>query len=168
MAADQDIQSPPYPNEGVNPDGLFNMLKALKTWVLTYRDGLNAEIGQDLVPTVRELPDKKAYTTQPIPTQWGHFLFIRALREAWDHLVRTYEDDWDDKACVRQRIMLVQSAAVLLNSAFTPFEHREARKQKDMEELQQMFQRIHQAVVKQMEHKRYDPEEGEAEGPSGG
>jgi len=154
----EDIESPPYPNEGVNPDGLFNTMGALRVWVLKYRDTHNALIGQDLIPSVKDLPNKKAYTTQPVITQYTHLLLIRRMREGWDHLVRNYEDDWDDKMCVRQRVVMLQSAALLLNSAFTPYEHREARRQRELEDLQQQFTRVQQVLLKQMEPQRHDPD----------
>lgn len=160
----EDIESPPYPNEGVNPDGLYNVLKQLKKWVETYRTGHNAAVGQDIIPTIKKLPDKAAYTTQPVLTQYAHLLLVRRMRENWDHLVRTYEDDWDDKMCVRQRVVLLQSSALLLNSAFTPYEYREARRQKELDELQATFARVQEVLLKQMEPKKHDPDANTKEG----
>ena len=81
MPADEEIESPPYPTEGVNPDGLYNTLKHLKKWVETYRPSHNVAIGQDIIPAVKKLPDKQAYVTQPVLTQYTHFLLIRRMRE---------------------------------------------------------------------------------------
>ncbi len=152
----EDIESPPYPSEWANPDGLYNTMRQLRKWVGTYRPSHNAIIGQDLIPAVKELPDKKAYAAQPVPTMYMHLRFVRRFRESWDHLVRTYEDDWDDKLCVRQRIVLLQSAALLLNNAFTPYEYREAKRQSELENLQQQFSRLQDALTKEMEPKPHD------------
>jgi len=157
MPVDDDILSPPYPSDGISADGLYQILKELKKWVNKYRDAHNKEIGQELIPLVKDLPDKKAYIGQPIMTQWGHLLLLRRIRESWDDLIRNYESDWDDKLCIRHRVLMLQSAAILLNNAFMPYEHREARQQRELEEMQNMFTRIQQVLFKQLESVKNDP-----------
>lgn len=155
-----DIDSPPYPSEAVNPLLLYNHLRALRKWVEDARPEHNKAAGKAVIPAPKPLPDKAAYTGQPVPTMMGHFLFLRRLRESWDHLVRTHEyaDEWNTKACVKKRVMLLQAAAVLLNNAFTPHEHREAMKAREMERLQQTFERLNQAMLDFMEPKKNDPQ----------
>jgi hypothetical protein len=162
--APEDIESPPYPNEGVNPDGLYNMLGKLKEWVDLYKDDLNKEVGQDIIPVVKALPNKKAYLIQPVLGMFSHLILIRRIREQWDNVVRNYEDSWDHKMCVRQRVVIVQSAAMMLNSAFTPFEHREARRQSELEELQQQFARVQMLINTIMEPDKYDPVQAQKRG----
>lgn len=152
-----DIESPPYPSETVNADVLYETLRTLRSWVIQYRDEHNKAVGQDVIPTVKELPDRRAYTSQPIISQWSHLLVVRHVRESWDHLVRSYEDDWDDPDCARQRVMLLQATAILLNNAFIPQEYREARKMQELDELQQLFSRVNATVVQQLQKGNYDP-----------
>lgn len=134
------IESPPYPNEGTTANGLFNYLKLLSKWILFYRDDLNSYTGQEVIPNIIDLPDKNAYITQPIYTQYQHLMLMRNIREQWDSLIRLYEDDWTIKTCIQGRIMLVQAATVLFNSAFTPYEVMEARHQKHIENMHQSFE----------------------------
>ena len=155
--ASEDIESPPYPGEGSTADVMFNHLKALHVWLLHYRDNHNTLIGQELIPAVRAMPEKAAYVSQPIMSQFGHLIALRRIREQWDQLVRTYENDWDYPPCLRSRVMLFQMTAILLNSAFTPFEYREARQQRELEELQRTFERIHAALMEHLEVKRNVP-----------
>lgn len=159
MAA-EDIESPPYPGEGTNTDVLYNLLRALKKWVTTYRARHNKAICQDLIPTVRDFPDKKAYLAQPVLTQMHHLTFLRRVREEWDHLVRTYEHDWDNPTCVRARVMMLQAAAVLLNSAFVPFEVREMEAQREPQRLQRVFERLTDALKQHLEPESHDIQPG--------
>lgn len=165
MASDN-IESPPYPGHGSNPDVLYNHLKALRKWVEAYRGEHNKAVGKAVVPALREFPDKKAYVSQPVTVMMGHYLFLRRLRESWDHLVRTYEfeADWASRMCLRQRVLLLQAAAVTLNNAFTPQEHREAAEQRNLNQIHQMFERLSENLAEYMEPKRNDPE---AEKPKG-
>jgi hypothetical protein len=153
----EDIESPPYPNEGTTPDGLYNALTGLKKWVDTYRDPLNREVGQDVIPSVKKLPERSAYLAQPVLSLFSHFLMVRRMRENWDHIVRNYETSWHEPMCVRQRVVLVQSAAVLLNGAFTPFEYRETMRRSELEELQAQFSRVNQLVLDITEPEAHDP-----------
>ena len=157
----EDVESPPYPGDGSNADVLFNAFKALRKWVMHYRDDMNMMTCQEIVPNVIELPDKKAYTSQPVCTQFNHLLFMRRIREEWDHLVRIYEEDWNCKACNRAKVMLVQTAAMLINGAFTPFEVREARNQQDLEHMQRSFERLAAFLRKVMNPEDYDREKSE-------
>lgn len=157
MAA-EDIESPPYPNEGTTADGLLSHLKKLKEWVTTYRTQHNAAVGQDLIPTVKELPLKKTYASLPIYVQIGHLLFLRKVRERWDHLVRTYEDDWDDQLCLRQRVMLLSSSAVLLNNGFSPHEQREFRRRTELDECQRTIDHVAEALKEIMEPETHEPD----------
>jgi hypothetical protein len=153
----EEIESPPYPGEGVNPDGLYNALSQLKTWVDTYRGPLNEEVGQDVIPVVKPLPNKAAYLCQPVLSLFSHMILVRRMREGWDHIVRNFESTWHDRMCVRQRVVLVQSAAVMLNGAFTPFEYRETRRQSELEDLQGQFSRMQSLVLEITEPESHDP-----------
>lgn len=157
----EDIESPPYPDEGINADALYNILKVLGKWVTTYRKQHNVLIGSETIPSVKTFPDKKGYVIQPVLTQWRHLLCIRRFRESWDHLIRKYENDWDDQHCVHMRANILQQAALLLNTAFVSHENWEARKQRELHELQQQFNRIDRVTTAQLEKKYRDPQDSE-------
>lgn len=160
----EDLQSPPYPNEGTTADGLLTHLRALREWVLCYRTTHNKLVGQDLIAAPKEPPKPKAYASLPVYTQMSHLLFLRKVRERWDHLVRAYEDDWDDQMCVRQRVMLLASCAVLLNSGFAPFEQREFRRRTELEDCQRTIDSVAAVLRDIMEPQTHDPDP-QAQGP---
>jgi len=137
-----ELVSPPYPGEACTTENLYKYLGDLRDWVLNYRDGLNAIVGAEAIPAVHPLGKKPAYLSQPVTQLFSHLMFIRKLREEWDHIVRLYEDDWDDKHCIRARVVLVQTAAIQLNEAFVPQEVREARAQKHTERMQRAFESL--------------------------
>jgi hypothetical protein len=83
---------------------------------------------------------------------------MRKVRERWDHLVRTYEDDWDDQLCVRQRVMLLASSAVLLNNGFSPFEQKEFRRRTELEDCQRTIDAVAVALRTIMEPQTHEPD----------
>lgn len=158
-----ELTSPPYPGEACTVDLLYKHLGDLREWVLDLRDGLNAIAGQEIIPAVKPIGKKPAYAAQPVLQHFQHLMFMRKVREEWDHVVRLYEDDWDDKHCIRARLMLVQAAAVQLNEAFVPQEVREARAQQHMERVQQAFTNLGAMFSKMMEPSS-DKKEEESDG----
>lgn len=154
----EELTSPPYPGEAATADGLYTDFGELQKWVALYRDGLNDLVGQEVIPAAQSLPDRRAYTTQPIVVQYQHLLFIRRLREEWDHLVRSFESEWNNSVCVRARISLVQAAALAVNTAFVPHELREARHQQFLERVNRVFESIIEATNRGFSQKSYDPE----------
>lgn len=156
MAA-EDIESPPYPNEGTTADGLLASLKKLKDWVNTYRVPHNEAVTQELIPVVKDIPQKKTYLSLPVYVMVSHLLFLRKVRERWDYLVRTYENDWDDEMCLRQRVMLLASSAVLLNNGFVPHEQREFRKRTELDECQRTVDCVATILKTMMEGETYEP-----------
>jgi hypothetical protein len=157
-----DLLSPPYPGDGVNAEVLFLKLRELRDWILYYRDTLNEAVGQEVIPAPIDIPDRRAYLGQPVMTLSYHFVFLRRLREQWDLLVRTYEEVWDCKPCLAQQAMLCQQAAVMLNDAFTPFEHREVRQQELKEKMGRAFEAFQQQFKNFLERAGGEEEEAEA------
>lgn len=155
----EDCQVFGYPNEGTTANGLFNYLKDLRKWVLFYRDDINRAVSQEIIPLVIDIPDKKAYLSQPVMTQYQHLMLVRHIREQWDHLIRLYEDDWTCKPCVQGRLMLLEAAAILLNDAFTPYEVREAKQQHHVENIQRSFERLTEFFRKIMRPDEYENKE---------
>lgn len=159
--ASEEIKSPPYPGDGVTVAGLYAAVRGLRAWAAEARDAHNAAAGRELIPPVGDVPARAAYAAQPVPALFGHLLFVRRLREAWDHLVRTYERTWDAAECVRRRVVLLQAAAVFVGQCSVPFEHREARGGKDMRDMQRLFDAAQSVVDAAMSGGNYDPRVGE-------
>ena len=140
---------------------VFDSLKELGDWVAHYRKCINKASGADLVPEVRATPDKKTYVNyQPVTVQYRHLAYMRTLRRLWDDLVANYEKAWDCPPCLRQRAMLVQNAAVLLNGAFTPQEVREARREQEAEKSQRAWERLQshfRSILEADEEEEEDP-----------
>lgn len=161
---DEGIDSPPYPHMPT-ANSLYEQLVKLRDWVMRSRPELNRSAGQEVVPSVREFPDRAAYLAQPIPRQMQHINYMQTLRKQWDHLLCLYEGAWNCTSCVQQKAMMVQSAAIILNDAFTQEETREARANKIKEDMQRAFEERMEAFNQFLEYRGYgkkgkDEEEG--------
>ncbi len=152
--AEQEIISPPWPGDGTNAELLYQRLLELRDWVNQYRDGLNEQVGQDLIPATRKPPKAAVYTMQPVEMQHRHYQIMRLIRSQWDQLVRDYEDEWDSRWRVQRHIMLVQAAVQMFNDAFTSFEVQEARAHEEQDKMQRSFERLREVMTKIVE----DPE----------
>lgn len=163
-----EILSPPYPGEGTNPDLMFKHLADLAKWVGEHREELNNAIGRDIIPVIPPFPTRSVYQAQPISIMWYQFIVMRRVREEWDHLVRTYEDAWDCSACGRQRLVLVQTAAAMLSSAFIPYEHREAMKEREVEQIARMCDNLRTTLLSVLDPKYHDTNHNPDTGDNGG
>jgi hypothetical protein len=137
-----EISSPPYPREGFDVNSLYNALVELRTWVQANGETINDALGEEVVPTVEIMPAIAVYRLQPVLDQGHHWLFLRSLREEWDHLVRIYEESWDCPACMKARAALTQSGSLFLRQAFVPFELREARQDSALDRIRLSFERL--------------------------
>lgn len=151
----EDTEMPPYPGDNTVPGVLYEHFKALRRWVDHSRDRLGETAG--VVPKVSPLPPKPVFESQPIMALWSQFLLMRRFREAWDHLLRAYEHDWDDAVCLRGRAVIVQNAATLLNQVATPLEVREAQTQQEAARLQKLFDTLLRQLSLPPEPLKYDP-----------
>lgn len=139
----EEIKSPPYPGPGATWRGLYHALYELHDWVVLHRDAVNAAVGRDVVPPVAEaVPLPVAYMSLAVSIQYAHLLYLRRVREEWDHLVRQYESAWDCPACIRARASLTQLAATLVNGAFVPYEQREASGRDTHERMVRSFESV--------------------------
>lgn len=152
--AEQEIISPPWPGEGTTTELLYQRLLELRDWINHYRDGLNEQVGQDLIPATRKPPKVAVYSMQPVPTQYYHLMVMQRLRQQWDHLVRSYEDEWDSRWRVQRHIMLVQAAVQMFNDAFTSFEVQEARAHEEHDKMQRSFEQLRAVMTRMVD----DPE----------
>lgn len=155
----EDVESPPYPSGGANPDSLYLTLKTLRQWVQTYRDVHNEVVGREVIPPVGDIPDRAAYVSQPVTVMFGHWKLLRNFREMWDHVVRVFDTDWGNQLCVQQRVVILQASAILINNAFVPYEHREATRQSEFAAMQRQFEAVQRMLAEHMELKTYDPTE---------
>lgn len=144
---EQDIVSPPFPRGSPPAAQLYNTMQELRDWVLANREAV-ADAGQ--VPVPRELPELRVFTQLGVVTHFSHIAYLRQLREAWDHLVREYEDAWDCRACLQQRAVLVAGAAHFLNEAFLDNETREARAHTAIKRMQRFGERFQKFVERVM------------------
>ena len=161
----EEIISPPYPDESATADSLFAALRELRRWIEHYRGGVNEVLGGEAIVAPREIPSRVAYVSQPVCQQFGHLRWLRRIREEWDHLVRTYEDSWDCKACVLQRIVLVRTAAAILADAFVPQEVRELRAEKRAKEMENTFSELFKQLSDFARPASHDPQTFKPEDP---
>ncbi len=147
---------PPYPAEGVTSLGLHEGIMDLADWVNAQRVSHNKLVGSDAVPPAK-FGRHQQYSIVPVMAMFGHLLVLRRIREAWDRLIRNYEKDWGNPRCLRQRVNLLQAAAVFVNSAMTPLEYREASGQKEMAGDQRLFDKVQRVLDGLMETKTRDP-----------
>ncbi len=132
-------KQPPYPGGATGTQRLYEYLGELRLWVQDQRQILTAE-AQRLIPGLTHLP-REAYMQQPVMDQFRHFVFLRRVREMYDHLVRQHAgEEWTGDYCLRKRIALLQTVIEQLNECCRPFETREASFARDMERLQKVFQ----------------------------
>lgn len=138
----EDVDSPPYPSEGAAATRLYSSLGELHEWAGARREEINEAARTELIPELNALPPLKIYLGLSVVIQYAHMLFMRRTREQWDHLIRTYEDAWDCRACLNLRAVLIQTAVATLNSAFIPYEQRELHLQKENERMAKMYEQI--------------------------
>ena len=150
----QDVESPPYPGEHTIPGVLFEHLRSLRGWV----DQEVAKLGsvRDVIPKYASLPAKDGFERQPILYLWQTFIHMRKIRESWDHLLRTYEADWDDAVCIRGRALILQQAVILMNSAGRSPETREIEAQRQAERLHAVYVHLSQQLVAPLQPSSHD------------
>lgn len=152
--SEQEIISPPWPGDGTNAELLYKRLLELKDWVNHYRDSLNEQVGQDLIPATRKPPKVAVYLIQPVEVQHKHYQVMRLIRAHWDQLIRDFEGEWDSRWRVQRHIMLLQTAVQMFNDAFTSFEVQEARAHEEQDKMQRSFEKLREVMSKIVE----DPE----------
>lgn len=128
---DNGMAPPPWPGEA-SPQLLFVRLGQLRDWINVQRGELEPHLGP-CIPEVDDLPHRQAYLTQPVRMQYAHLCYMASLRQQWDQLTSMYAGAWDCQECLRWRAALVRHAALVLRSAFVPYEVREAMVQWEME-----------------------------------
>jgi len=138
---------PPFATSLCTPITLHAQLQKLDAWVRSLHDWANIEAERrgrtlPMVPEIPALPEMpESLMGVGIPSLSRSWLMIRAIRENWDWINRTYENDWDDDLCTFYQVMCVQVAAYVLVNAYLTPERYEAR-QKEFGHIEQ-HQMIH-------------------------
>jgi hypothetical protein len=132
-----EIDSPPFPKNSTNPEQLHNFLRDLYYWVEGKKDWANMEASRLNAPEQPYIPDMGPYPSEDanrylqlaVPDMFVSWQAMRAIREKYDAVVRSYEEEeaWLSDACIFHRINIVKLAALLLTMAFLDREKREAK-----------------------------------------
>ncbi len=76
-------------------------------------------------------------------------------REAWDHLLRLYETDWDDAVAIRARTLVMQQAAAVLASTNQTPETREMHREKEVARLHAIYVHLSQQLMEPLKPSSY-------------
>jgi hypothetical protein len=118
------IDSPPYPLNASTASQVLDKLHDLRAWVEEMLPWL-AENGVNIEVDLPKLPTLDAYRNMSVFFMAHDLRNLQNLREAWDGLVRTFEDVWGCNACIVAARSIVVSALKILRLAGMPFEGRE-------------------------------------------
>jgi len=149
-----EIVSPPFPTDRVTVPRLLNFLAELREWLYDHRDWANRALnmipggeGKEVIPApLPEIPTPERFFQVALTDILSSYIGMRGIRERWDALVRVYEDDWDCKAAVMQRLQLMSAATFLLTHAFMLPEHREMQQEKMAKRLSAARRRVFKSL----------------------
>lgn len=149
MAIDEEVESPPFPNDRTTVPRLLEYLQQLRGWVEGLGDWANtmasdrAERPVSVVPlNLPTVPDVKHYLCVSVPDIYWTYAAMRNLRASWDRMFRVFEHDWNHEAAIRNRIVCVQAGVAILTSAFVSPEHREAHNRKHAQRHRQLQKKL--------------------------
>lgn len=133
----EEITSPPFPNDTTTLPRLLQHLSDLRVWVIDLRFWANETVSglgspAPLIPEEEEIPqipDLQRMHMISIPDIMGSYIGMRTLREQWDGIVRTFEDNWDCRHAIKGRLQAIRIGYNILNDAFVSPEQREARRE---------------------------------------
>jgi len=138
MSEQEWIASPPFATSLCTPATLHRQLEKLSDWVAELRYWANDEAARfdapdkPFIPDTRPVPsDSGALMGIAVPSLFRTWMTLRAIRERWDWIYRTYEDEWDNDKCIFHRIMCVKMAALVLNIALLDPETLEAKQEEE-------------------------------------
>lgn len=122
------ISSPPYPGE-THPSAMYGLVGEFHSWLSDLRGELDnvrlAGSGMPL-PAVPPLAARAVYDSLTVRCHYANWQGLRALREAWDAVLRMYETVWESEPAVRARIQMFLQGLAFLGQSSKTFEHREA------------------------------------------
>lgn len=130
-----EILTPPYPLDGCTVRSLLINIGQLYDWIMEhkafaleankeYQLGLELNFDMGARPSVEK--DEKRLLACPIAFIYADWKTMRGFREAYDKVVRDYEESWDSPNCVKSRATGVQAAIYLYSKMFVTYEGLEA------------------------------------------
>lgn len=130
-----EIYSPPFSKNSANYENLYADLIALHEWTDSNRDWANMEAQRlnapedPYVPKLSNPSSLEQFSKLAIVNMHKTWAHLRFIREAYDEIVRNYEDEdsWNSDVCIFLRIGLIRSAWLGLSLAFLDYEKREAK-----------------------------------------
>jgi hypothetical protein len=150
-----DIFSPPYPTTPLmKPVVLYHVCEEFFEWVKAESACIHEEAGMNCCQQIRALPKLEQFLNLGFLQHAVIWLSLRSLREAYDHIVRSHDDNWNGKASLRLRHMSVQQAIMLMEFIFLPREVMEARVEAVQEGYMKKQQGVWQSMVDMMMGKK--------------
>jgi len=141
--SEQEFTSPPFATDLCTPCVMHRQLDQLENWVSGLRYWANEESRgleapeDPFIPDTPALPESAdALMGVTVPMLFRTWNFMRAIRERWDWIYRTYEEDWDSRKCIFHRVMCVKVGALVLRTAFLDPETQEAKQEEDRKHQQ--------------------------------
>lgn len=152
------VLSPPYPSGEDNASKLYDRVVRLAEFLAHYREASNRHAGKpDCIPRPRPIVSREEHCALAMDRLGHLFLRMRKLREAWDFLVRDYEEEWSTDRCRTIQHSLLHEAYEVLHTAYMSREHAEAfqeEKRRAIQEhglLQQFFEMMHRRNAEEEE-----------------
>ena len=140
--------SPPYPSDLTTPLSMHRILTGVSDWITYHEDWVNEE-AERLGATEDEEPFLGPMLVTPsslgndalmrvsVPSLFRTWMTMRAVRERWDWIFRTFEEDWTSDKCVKARLLCFKVAAVALNNAFLDPETLEAKQEEELKKTKE-------------------------------
>jgi hypothetical protein len=144
--SEQEFMSPPFATDLCTPRVMHRQLDQLENWVNGLRYWANEESRGFEAPEDPFIPDTPAIPKSAealmgvtVPMLFRTWNFMRAIRERWDWIYRTYEEDWDSRKCIFHRVMCVKVGALVLRTAFLDPETQEAKQEEGRKQQQEQM-----------------------------
>jgi len=141
MMAD-DYHSPPFPSQLTSPISMHRLLIRVSDWITVNEEWVKYEAerlgapGDPFLGSMSVVPSSLAdgaLMNVSIPSLFRTWMTLRATRERWDMIFRTFEEDWDSDKCIKCRLLCFKAAAVALDNAFLDPETFEAKQEEESE-----------------------------------
>ena len=134
--------SPPFPSDLSTPLSMHRLLVGVYDWITYHEDWVNGEAerlgapGDPFLGSMTVVPSSLkdgALMNVAIPSLFRTWTTMRAVRERWDWIFRTFEEEWTSDKCIKCRLLCFKTAAVALDNAFLDPETFEARQVEEAE-----------------------------------
>ena len=132
-----EILYPPYPAVHIGTSALYESLDELRKWMMAQQDNLRGYLTEKAAgrfAVVDTLAPENIWNATSVSDKYNTLTYARRLRELWDHIVRTFEENWDSRTSVGEQYKLVLGAQFILREAFVLPEHREQHEKQMLED----------------------------------